>query len=135
LAFTLQKPQTGSPFGHPLSSHRVSNYFRVSLSTILVNVDPKDPIQRLYCGSKNMKPSITYTPFRDLNDEDFVLVRLHDPNLVSILDGKSTRWCCERWRKCIFQNGEGSMVGPCEKGHKYEWTKSIWGLLEWKMEM
>ncbi len=36
-----------------------------------------------------MKPSITYTPVRDFNDEDFVLVRLHDPNCVSIWMGKT----------------------------------------------
>jgi hypothetical protein len=71
------------------SSNWVSNYFKVSLSTAFVTVDPEDPIQLLYCGSKNMKPSITYTPVRDFNDEDFVLVRLHDPNCVSIWMGKT----------------------------------------------
>jgi hypothetical protein len=51
-------------------------------------VDPKDPIQVPCCGPKNMRPLITYTPFKDLNVGDFVLVRSHDPNLVPIQMGK-----------------------------------------------
>jgi hypothetical protein len=47
-------------------------------------VDVEDPIQLPYCGLKNMIPLITYTPFRDLNVGDFVLVRLHDPDLVPL---------------------------------------------------
>jgi hypothetical protein len=45
-------------------------------------VDPKDPIQIPYCGPKNMKPSTTYTPFRDFNVGDFVFMRLCDLDLV-----------------------------------------------------
>jgi hypothetical protein len=41
-------------------------------------VDPKYLIQVLYCGPKNMRPLTTYMPFRDLNVEDFVFVKLHD---------------------------------------------------------
>jgi hypothetical protein len=53
-------------------------------------VDLEDPIQVPYCGPKNMKPLTAYMPFRDLNVGDFVL-RLHDFNLVPLLDGKSGR--------------------------------------------
>jgi hypothetical protein len=45
-------------------------------------VDPKDPIRVPYCEPKNMRPLTTYMPLRDLNVGDFVLVRLHDLNLV-----------------------------------------------------
>jgi hypothetical protein len=47
-------------------------------------VDPENPIQIPYSGPKNMKPLIAYTPFRDLNVGDFVLVRPHDPNFVPL---------------------------------------------------
>jgi hypothetical protein len=47
-------------------------------------VDSEDPIQIPYRGPKNMRPLIAYTPFRDLNVGDFVLVRPHDPNLVPL---------------------------------------------------
>ncbi len=56
---------------------------------IIVSVDPEDPIQRPYCGPKNMKPSTTYTLFRDFNGEDFVLVKPHDLSLVLIWMGKT----------------------------------------------
>jgi len=61
------------------SSNWRSNYSRVLLSTAIVGVDPKDLIQRPYCGPKNMRASLVYTPFRDLNDGDFVFIKLHDP--------------------------------------------------------
>jgi len=54
------------------------------LSTIMDIVDVEDPVQLPYCGPKNMKPLTTYTPFRDLNVGDFMLVKSHDPNLVSL---------------------------------------------------
>jgi hypothetical protein len=38
-------------------------------------------------------------------------------------------------KKWIFHDGEGSMVGSCEEMIKFEWTTSIWGLLEWQVEM
>ncbi len=34
-----------------------------------------------------MKPILAYTPFRDLNNRDFVLVRLHDLFLVPVWMG------------------------------------------------
>jgi hypothetical protein len=55
----------------------------------IVDADPKDPIQHLYCGLKNMKPSTTCTPFRNLNDGDFVFVKPHDLNLVLVWMGKT----------------------------------------------
>jgi hypothetical protein len=60
------------------------NYARASLSTMMDIVDPKDPIRVLSCGPKNMRPLIAYTPFKDLNVGDFVVVRSHDPNLVPL---------------------------------------------------
>jgi hypothetical protein len=36
-----------------------------------------------------MKPLTTYTSFKNLNDGDFVLMRSHDPNLVSVWMGKA----------------------------------------------
>jgi hypothetical protein len=54
------------------------------LSTIMDIVDVEDLVQLPYCGPKNMKPLTTYTPFRDLNVGNFMLVKSHDPNLVSL---------------------------------------------------
>jgi hypothetical protein len=45
-------------------------------------VDIEDPIQLPYCGLKNMRPLIAYTPFTNHNVGNFVLVRSHDPDLV-----------------------------------------------------
>jgi len=36
-----------------------------------------------------MKPSITYTSFRDLNDGHFVFVRPHDLSLIIVWMGKA----------------------------------------------
>jgi hypothetical protein len=41
-------------------------------------VDPEDLIQIPYCGPKNMSPLIAYTPFINLNVEDFVFMKLCD---------------------------------------------------------
>ncbi len=59
------------------------------MSTIVVSVDPEDPIQCPYCGLKNMRPSTVYTLFRDLTDGDFVFVRLHDLGLVHVEMGRA----------------------------------------------
>jgi len=37
-----------------------------------------------YCGPKNLKLVPTNTSFKDLNNGDFVLVRLHGPLLVLV---------------------------------------------------
>jgi hypothetical protein len=58
------------------------------LSTAIVGVDLEDPIQHPYCGPKNMRPSIAYTSFINLNDGDFVFVKLHDPSLFPIRMGR-----------------------------------------------
>jgi hypothetical protein len=36
-----------------------------------------------------MRPLTAYTPFRDLNVKDFVLVRPHDPNIVPLWMGRA----------------------------------------------
>ncbi len=56
---------------------------------VVVGVNPYDPIQCPYCGPKNMRPSTTYVLFKDLNGEDFVLVRPHDLGLVPIWMGRT----------------------------------------------
>jgi hypothetical protein len=56
--------------------------------TIIVGVDLEDPIQCPYCGPKNMKPLIAYTPFINLNDRDFFFVKLHDLSLFPNQMGK-----------------------------------------------
>jgi hypothetical protein len=62
--------------------HCRSNYTRVPLSIVMDIVDVQDPIQILYNGLNIMRPLTTYTPFKDFNVGDFVLVRPHDPNFV-----------------------------------------------------
>jgi hypothetical protein len=47
-------------------------------------VDSEDSIIHLYCGPKNLKLVLTYTLFRDLNNGDFVFMRLHDHLLVLV---------------------------------------------------
>ncbi len=70
--------------GFQPSSNWKSKYSKVLLSIVILDVDPKNLIQHPYYGPKNMWPSLVCTLFRDLNDGDFVLVRLHDPSLVPI---------------------------------------------------
>jgi len=36
-----------------------------------------------------MRPLIPYIPFKDVNVGDFVIMRLHDPNLVPMLMGRA----------------------------------------------
>jgi hypothetical protein len=64
-----------------------SNYYRALLLTIVVDVDLEDPILCPYYGLKNMRPSITYAPFRDFNGEDFVIVIPHHLGLVPVWMG------------------------------------------------
>jgi len=45
----------------------------------------KGPNLTSLCGSKNMRPSTTYTSFRDFNDGDIVFMKLHDLSLVMCL--------------------------------------------------
>jgi hypothetical protein len=62
---------------------------RVELSSTNQVVDLKNPIMRPYCGPKNLKPILAYTPFRDFNNGNFVFKRLHDPFLVLVWMGKT----------------------------------------------
>jgi hypothetical protein len=68
---------------------------------------------------KNLKPSLIettiYTPFWDFNIQDFIFVRMHDPETCSYVDGKSIKWCCQGWPKSMFKNVQGSMVDSNEK--------------------
>jgi hypothetical protein len=52
-------------------------------------VDAKDPIMCPYCGPKKLKHFLAYTPFRNLNNGDFVLVRPHDILLVPTWMGRT----------------------------------------------
>jgi hypothetical protein len=52
-------------------------------------VDSKNSIICPYCGPKNLKPNLTCTLFRDINNGDFFLVRLHDLLLVLVWLGKT----------------------------------------------
>jgi hypothetical protein len=87
LSILLQLQSTTLLEGFWFSSNWRSNYVRASFLTMMDVVDTEDPIKIRYCGPKNMKALTTYTPFRDLNVGNFVLVRLHDPDLVSF-----SRW-------------------------------------------
>jgi hypothetical protein len=42
-----------------------------------------------YCGPKNLKPTPTYTPFKDLNNGNFVFMRPHDHVLILVWMGKT----------------------------------------------
>ncbi len=64
------------------------NYVKASLSIRMDVVDLEDPIRVPYCGPKNMKPLTAYKPFRYINVGDFVLVRLHDLDLVLLWMGR-----------------------------------------------
>jgi hypothetical protein len=62
------------------SSNWRFNYARASLSTMMDIVDPKYLIQVPYYGPKNMRPLTRYMSFGDLNVENFVFVKPHDPD-------------------------------------------------------
>ncbi len=65
------------------------NYARIKLPSTTLVIDSKDPIIHPYCGPKNFKLALTYTPFKDLNNGDFAFVRLYDPLLVPIWLGRT----------------------------------------------
>jgi hypothetical protein len=64
------------------SSNWRSNYARALLSNVINIADVENLIRFPHCGLKNMRPLTAYTPFRDLNVGDFVLVKLHNLDLV-----------------------------------------------------
>jgi hypothetical protein len=72
-----------------LSSNRRSNYARASLPTRMEVADAEDLTMHPYCGPKNLKPFPAYTPFKDLNNGDFVPVRPHDPLLIPMWMGRT----------------------------------------------
>jgi len=65
------------------------NYARIELPSTTPIVDLEDLVICLYCGPKNLKPTPAYALFRDLNNGDFVLMRLHDPLLVFVWLGRT----------------------------------------------
>jgi len=75
--------------GFSPSSNWKSNYARALLPTRMEVADVKDPIMCPYCGPKNLKPYLAYTPFKDFNNGDFVLLRPHDPFLVLVWMGRT----------------------------------------------
>jgi len=58
------------------------------LSTTSV-VDLEDLVIHPYYGPKNLRLAPTYTPFRNINNGNFVLVRLHNPFLVLVWLGRT----------------------------------------------
>jgi hypothetical protein len=52
-------------------------------------IDAKDPIMCPYCGPKQLKHFLTYSPFKDLNNGHFALVRPHDLLLVLMWMGRT----------------------------------------------
>ncbi len=72
-----------------LSNNWKSNYSEALLSTIIDGANLEDPIQHPYHGPKNMKPSIMYTLFKNLNAGDFVFVKPHDPGLILVWMGRT----------------------------------------------
>jgi hypothetical protein len=65
------------------------NSAKVELPSTTLIVDLEDPLIFPYYGPKNLKLAPTYTPFRFLNNGDFVLVTFHNPFLVPIWLGKT----------------------------------------------
>ncbi len=64
--------------------------FSFSLPPILANQE--DPIIPLYCGIKNMKPSLSTTtdiPFKNLHEKDFFLARPFDPKVYLVWMGRA----------------------------------------------
>jgi len=51
-------------------------------------VDAKDLVMRPYYGPKNMKIVLAYTPFKNLNNEYFVIMRPHDLVLIPMWMGR-----------------------------------------------
>jgi hypothetical protein len=41
-------------------------------------VDLEDLVMHPYCGQNNLKLVLTYTLFKDFNNGDFVIMKLHD---------------------------------------------------------
>ncbi len=72
----------------PSSNYKL-DYARTKLPSTKLVVDSEDPIIHPYCGPKSLKLVFTYISFKDLNNGDFVLVRPHDPLLVTVWMGRT----------------------------------------------
>lgn len=61
-----------------------------------------------------MRPLIPYIPFKDVNVGDFVIMKLHDPNLVPMLMGRTQGDIVKDEESDFYKMCEGSMVGSNE---------------------
>jgi hypothetical protein len=61
-----------------------------------------------------MRPLTPYIPFKDVNVGDFVLMRLHDPNLVPMLMGRAQGDIVKDEENDFYKMCEDSMVGSNE---------------------
>jgi hypothetical protein len=102
------------------SSNWRSNYSKASLSIVVINVDLEDPIQHLYCGPKNMRPSTVYTLFKDFNDGDFVFIKLHDHDLVPIWMGKTQGDVVKNEESAFLKMVKVQWWVPMKKGKKLD---------------
>jgi hypothetical protein len=75
--------------GFWISNNWKLNYARAELLSTTSVVDLEDLVIHLYCGPKNLKLVPAYTPLRNLNNGNFVFVRLHDPFLVLVWSRKT----------------------------------------------
>jgi len=116
------------------SNYWRSNYSKASLLTSIVNSNPEDPIQRPYCGPKNMRPLTTYTSFKNLNDGDFVLMRSHDLDLVLVWMGRAQGDVVKAKEIDFFKMVRVQWWVPMKKGVNLD-EPSIWRLLEWQVQM
>jgi hypothetical protein len=79
----------------------------------------KDPIMHPYCGPKNLKFFLVYTPFKDFKNGDFILMKPHDPLLVLMWMGRTQCDVVKDEQNENFKIGEGPVVGSSEKRFKF----------------
>jgi hypothetical protein len=63
-----------------------------------------------------MKPSITYTSFRYLNDGHFVLVRPHDPSFIPVWIGRAQGDVVKYEESAFFKMVKVQWCVPMKKG-------------------
>jgi len=61
-----------------------------------------------------MRPLIPYIPFKDVNVGDFVIMKLHDLDLVPMLMGRAQGDIVNDEESGFYKMCEGSMVGSNE---------------------
>ncbi len=66
-----------------------SNYVKASLLSTMEVVDVEDLVMCPYYGPRNLKIVLAYTPFKNLDNGDFVIVRPHDLILVPMWMGRT----------------------------------------------